>query len=422
MKKDNAVGSSSSSSASSSSSRLQLPDWVGPVPDPHKNASAGLPPVPDATHIEVYSAGPTSKPNPFGLYNHGPMITFFAGKYWMSWYNSPRDEDKFKRSVFATSPDGESWSAPQVLFDNFTLPGEENGPWTILGDGDGARLYTQSGTKDAGLHIETIASVMRRVGADGSLGPVFWLNKTVPKEFEHLGFPTYLDMDATTRADAETLLASQVRTLVKYPDDEQVEKAVLSSDRMAFNERSLYMVPGSRQLVNLLRGGGKPYLYASTCLLPQVPVVEDRTLFSCRPGVGDRFTNLVEIVKDANNASEPRTCDWTPPVQITVPDSHSRTCASTLPDNGGIYLVGNQIAKGRDPVTLAIARDGLLFTQHWSVRSGAPKVRFPGHAKGPGFQYPGAMVKDGMMWVSYSIGKEDIGVTRFPLSSIGLGL
>ena len=107
------------------------------------------------------------------------------------------------------------------------------------------------------------------------------------------------------------------------------------------------------------------------------------------------------------------------PVVSSVPDSHSRTCAAAFPASGDIYLVGNQVAKGRDPVTLAVAKDGLVFDQHWAVRAGAPPVKYPGHAKGPGFQYPGACVVGDEMFVSYSLGKEDIGLTRFPLSAIG---
>ena len=81
--------------------------------------------------------------NPFGTYNHGPMITSFGGLKLVSWYNAPRDETTYKRSVFATSKDGKVWSQPGVLFPNFTHNGEENGPWTILN----GRLYSQSGTQ-----------------------------------------------------------------------------------------------------------------------------------------------------------------------------------------------------------------------------------------------------------------------------------
>ena len=87
---------------------------------------------------------------------------------------------------------------------------------------------------------------------------------------------------------------------------------------------------------------------------------------------------------------------------------------------GGVYIVGNQIAEGRDPVTLSVSKDGIHFNRAFSVRFGAPPVIYPGEAKIAGFQYPGAMVLKNTMWVSYSLGKEDIGFTRFSLDEIGL--
>ena len=76
-----------------------------------------------------------------------------------------------------------------------------------------------------------------------------------------------------------------------------------------------------------------------------------------------------------------------------------------------------QHIQGRDPVTLSLTKDGLVWDTHFAVRYGAPPVRYPGRAKGVGFQYPGALidVEKQQMIVSYSIGKEDIGITRFPL-------
>lgn len=231
-----------------------------------------------------------------------------------------------------------------------------------------------------------IISVARQVGVNGNatgLGPPFWLNRTVPSycsdsALPECRFPTYLQMDPVTRADAEQLLASFVRTLVRYPDSRASSGAssapprtptavsTLSngkvgkrsdglveargnagvtrsgplgtpppSPRMVYNERSLYMTPNSRNLVLLLRGvrGG---LSVSTCTLPDVPTVPDRTLFSCRPGVGDAFMNLVEVVANATALSDPRECDWTLPVLSSLPDSGSRTCASHLPNNTGV--------------------------------------------------------------------------------------
>lgn len=201
---------------------------------------------------------------------------------------------------------------------------------------------------------------MRRVGPTAAdLGQPFILNRTIPALLKPLGWPTYLNMDPTTRGDAEQLLASFVRTTVVYPDDD-AEKMLLKSGTMVYNERSLYRVPKSRTLVNLLRGGGAKALYAATCELPAVPTVETPTFSTCRPGVGDAFMNLpMELVADYNASSDPRLCEWTHPIQTNIPDVHSRTCASMLP-SGAVYLVGNQIDGGnRDPVTLSISADGM---------------------------------------------------------------
>ena len=275
----------------------RMPVYVGPRPSVKINASAGLRPVPGVEHITVYNATTDSgKPNPFGLYNHGPIITKYDSVYFMSWYNSPKDENRKKRSVFATSTDGGvTWSAPSVLFPEFTAQpgddaGEENGPWSIIGaDGSSpGRLYTQSGTQDAGEHHEGIISVARRVYNATTLGPPFWLNRTTPS-YCHQGssspncqYPTYLQMDNETRADMEQLLASFVRTTVPFPD-----AWTRSPSRMAYNERSVYAVPGTDplQLVLLLRGGARGSLKASFCSVPHI--AEART-HRCTPHLHSR--------------------------------------------------------------------------------------------------------------------------------------
>ena len=83
--------------------------------------------------------------------------------------------------------------------------------------------------QDAGLHIQSIVGLMRRVSRDG-LGEPFWLNDTVPECCKDFGFKTYLEMDNVTRADAEQFLRSAVRTLIgvedemEYNERRQVEK------------------------------------------------------------------------------------------------------------------------------------------------------------------------------------------------------
>jgi hypothetical protein len=65
-----------------------FPRWVGKRPEVATNRSAGLPVLPSTEHILVYNAtGPDGRRNPFGVYNHGPIVTKYSGLYYMSWYN-----------------------------------------------------------------------------------------------------------------------------------------------------------------------------------------------------------------------------------------------------------------------------------------------------------------------------------------------
>ena len=53
-----------------------------------------------------------------------------------------------------------------------------------------------------------------------------------------------------------------------------------------------------------------------------------------------------------------------------------------------------------------------------AVRAGSPRVRMPGKGKGRGFQYPYGVVVGDALWVMYSVGKEDIAISRVPLRSL----
>ena len=92
--------------------------------------------------------------------------------------------------------------------------GVENEPQVLIG---GRRLYSVAGSWDVnkrtGLgaeHTGPDTPMMRRVLSPTSLGPVFWLGREVPQGYEEFGYPTYLEMDAQTKADALEYLAASL--------------------------------------------------------------------------------------------------------------------------------------------------------------------------------------------------------------------
>jgi hypothetical protein len=120
---------------------------------------------------------------------------------------------------------------------------------------------------------------------------------------------------------------------------------------------------------------------------------------------------------------------WSKPYPTDIPDAPSRAQARRLPD-GRVLLIGSQIAPDfdgelylpRDPLTLSISPDGETFERVFAVRAGAGKgPRFPGvtgRTRGTAFGYPSMIVRDGMVYVLYSINKEDMALSSFPLDSI----
>lgn len=110
---------------------------------------------------------------------------------------------------------------------------------------------------------------------------------------------------------------------------------------------------------------------------------------------------------------------WTAMRTTDIPNSPSSLAGARLPD-GRIALVGN-LKLGRDPLYLAIF-DAVyrVRDQVYEVRSGLPVApTYPGTYKdAPSAAYPGMYVGETYLWVSYSISKETIAVSRIPLAGL----
>jgi len=111
---------------------------------------------------------------------------------------------------------------------------------------------------------------------------------------------------------------------------------------------------------------------------------------------------------------------WCAPAGTNFPDSTSRFCVGALP-SGAIYLINNPGPERMDRrlFTIAVSEDGKTFDRTWLLSSEPIEPRFEGHAKLAGWQYPHALVQDGLLYVIYSISKEDIGLTRIAVDQLG---
>ncbi len=370
--------------------------WSLPQPDRRKPAD-GYRPLEGVEHVELFRATPER-----GAYCHHPHIAHHKGVFYATWSNHAADEDgPGQRVYYSVSADGRTWRPFAVCFPAL-------GP--VKPHGQMGRVLTANGIVVVADTVYAIAEVhdyfgpghdaareaveartgrttrrgrfgwgrlARPMAADGGLGPAFWL---VPDPPEPIGDARQFPASGAARVAA---IAKQINALIADSlhmpawDFRFHTNWTTAADGHGLCEPTCYRRPDGA-VVRLGRDLGR-----------------SRRIYAAVSPDGKAFP---------------------PAVRTDVPDSPSKAVSGTLPD-GRIYLVGNQ-SVGRDPLTISLSRDGVTFDRAAAIRHGAPKVRHRGRAKGPGFQYPSAVVVGDALWVIYSIGKEDVAVSRVPLAAL----
>jgi hypothetical protein len=87
---------------------------------------------------------------------------------------------------------------------------------------------------------------------------------------------------------------------------------------------------------------------------------------------------------------------------------------------GQLYLVSNY--RNRDTLCISVGRPGeKTLSRMWRLRHGkSDPPRFPGGGKGKQWSYPYGYEHEDRLYVVYSIGKEDCGLTTIPISSLSI--
>lgn len=108
---------------------------------------------------------------------------------------------------------------------------------------------------------------------------------------------------------------------------------------------------------------------------------------------------------------------WTRSRPSNLPMPRAKAYLGKL-STGQLYLLSNY--RNRDTLVISVSRPGETTLSHmWRVRHGKSiPPRFPGAAKGKQWSYPYGYEHDGKLFVVYSIGKEDCGLSVLPIKSL----
>jgi hypothetical protein len=327
-------------------------------------------------------------------YNHQPMMAYWKGKFYMHYLSDPVDEHVPPScTMLQTSADGYEWSAPEVLFPVYRVPDgfkkeghpaakeldavmhqrvgfyvSKSGKLIAIGN-YGVALDPKDDPNDG----NGIGRVVREIKEDGSFGPIYFIYYNHDFNEKNTLYPYYTKAkDKAFRQACEEILASPLYRM------QWVEEA----------DREDPLIPLN-----------KPYKAFCWYTLPNGHIA------------GLWKHALTSVSEDGGNT-------WAEPVNRAkgFVNSNAKIWGQRLSD--GTYATVYNPSEFRWPLAISLSKDGLEYTTLNLVHGEVPPMRYAGQFKsfGPqyvrGIQEGNGTPKDGDLWVCYSVGKEDMWVSR----------
>ena len=328
-------------------------------------------------------------------YHHHPAIAFYNSTLFASWSSSAKDEDSPGQCVWYSFSNDESnrkWADPAILFPSMDNMQPRNNPGRVLTPLGFCKVddliyaiaevhdWLEGG--DNNRKQDGKGKIIRSINTEGQLGEIFWLNVTPPDPVP--GFPEY----PNAWDPQYSSIAEKIRNWLDDP---------MHAPPWEFmNHTTRPKALDGHQMCEMTRA----------VILPNGDYI--RMYRDC----SGRLRNYVQTSRDKGKS-------WDKAVSTNIPDSNSKTYLGMLPDST-IYMINNAIDElgQRDPLSIAILDDENQFSWVGNIKYDAPRIKFEGAHKEPGFQYPSAVATEKYLWVIYSVGKEDIEVARIPLTSL----
>ncbi len=360
--------------------------------------------VDGACHIQVMRANrehPELSQGTDFTYNHAPMICRWHGMLYLLYLSSPvHEHDGFARALLMHSPDGFSWSRPEVIFPEIDVPqgiycgrDAEKLPAnarTVIhhrmgffrAANDVLLVMTHHGVSPH-LHIIPnsgygMGRVVRRIRDDGALGEIYLLrvNTQAGWRKEHFPYPWFGDSD-----DAAFVAACH-----ELLQDHAANGAWWEEERL---DEDFFPLKGMRA--------------PSFCPLPD--------------------GNLAAIGKVGVSAiSEDGGKTWSPVEKAEGIISSGGKCCITRTGDGRYAIVYNPSPDGqhRWPLAIITGEDGYTYDHMYCAGGEVAPMRYGGYLKNFGLNYIRTIMPgnddapDGYTWMAYSMNKEDIWVLRLP--------
>ncbi len=351
----------------------------------HEIDFASLPRVP-SEHVIISDAraktnDPTKLDKKTGGVNQHNYLAHHDGQFWAMWSDGPGVEDRVGQRVkFATSADGLKWSAPKFLTPIPPNSGPDSPHYGTRMD-KGMRWISRGFWKRDG-ELLALASLDE---AAGFFGPSLEL-----RAFR-------FDKASAEWRDAGLVFKN---TINNFPP-----LKLRTGDWMMSRRMFDYRTSG----VHFLVGGVKaldawesfPVLGSASELKAEEPdwwILPDQRLAAVF-----RDNRRSGFLYRAFSTDDGRT--WSTPVKTNFPDATSKVSGLRLSD-GRYVLVSNPNPKKRDPLTLSISSDGLVFTKMIYLVGGRH------------IDYPHVIEHEGSLFIAFAGGKQSVEVLKVKLADV----
>ena len=331
-------------------------------------------------------------------YNHAPMLAYWNNSFYLEYLSNPVGEHVAPgQTLLLTSKDGYSWSVPVVIFPPYKIPDgfKKEGrnevaynSFAVMHQRIG--FYTSKSKRLFALAFYGIAlgkgddpndgngigRVIREIKADGSFGPIYFLRFNHSFNEKNTSYPFYRSSDDKGLiAACDEFLATPLMMMQTVEEGDRNDPLIpLQKDFKAFN---YYHLPNGN-VVALWK-------YALTSI----------------------------------SKNEGKTWQYNPTRAPGFVNANAKIWGQRTSD--GKYATVYNPSEFRWPLAISVSDDGLRYKNLLLVNGEITSMRYGGAYKSYGPQYVRGIQemdgkpKDGNMWVTYSMNKEDIWISKIPI-------
>jgi hypothetical protein len=360
-----------------------------------------LAPAAGVHNIQIFRANREhpEKAEDFGwTYNHAPMMAYWNNSFYVEYLSDPVGEHVPPgQTLLLTSKDGYHWTKPVVIFPQYKIPdGTTKEGHTAVAKNTYAVNHQRMGFYVSkkkrlfalayyGIVLEDhddpndgngIGRVIREIKADGTFGPIYFIRYNHNWSAKNTSFPFYTSSKDKGVVEAcNEILSNPLMTQQWVEEADRNDPLIpLKKDYKAFN---FYHLPDGR--------------------------------------VAGLWKFALTAISNDNGKTWPESAVRAP----RFVNSNAKIWGQRTSD--GRYATVYNPSEFRWPLAISVSDDGLNYKNLLLVNGEISTMRYGGNYKSYGPQYVRGIIEgngtppDGNLWVTYSMNKEDIWVSKIPV-------